>query len=86
MTKSLLPALCLVAALVQHAESFSSEVTRRQAFVKTVNTLAGGIATTIALPNLASAVVTEETPRATTRMGGLLVRRHCVFVYGHCIV
>ena len=73
MTKTLLPALCLLAALVQNAESFSSEVTRRQAFVKTVNTIAGGIATTVALPNIASAVITEETPRVTTRMGGNLV-------------
>ena len=79
MTKSLLPALCLVAALVQNAESFSTEVTRRQAFVKTVNTLAGGIAATIALPNLASAEISEETPRVTTRMGGNLVGLFCLY-------
>ena len=73
MTKTLLPVFLLGAALIPNAESFSAEVTRRQVFVKTVNTLAGGIATSVALPNLAAAEISEETPRVTTRMGGNLV-------------
>ena len=73
MTKNLLPALFLGAALLQNVESFSAEVTRRQVFVKTVNTVAGGIAISVALPKLAGAEISEETPRVTTRMGGNLV-------------
>jgi len=75
MTKSfLLSALCLLST-VHNVESFSSEVvnTRREAFVKAATAIAGGIATTVALPNIASAVPTEETPRVVSRMGGLLV-------------
>lgn len=73
MTKTLLPCLCLVAVtLLQGGNAFSSELSRRQAFVKTVNTVAGGVAASVVLPNLANAEITEETPRVTTRMGGNL--------------
>lgn len=75
MTKNILPAICLAAALLPSTtEGFSSQLSRRQAFVKAAN-VAGGVAATVALPNLAQAEVPEETPRVVTRMGGLLVRR-----------
>jgi hypothetical protein len=53
---------------------FSVDISRRQA----LQAAAAGLATAVA-PSLASilpayAVVDEETPRVTTRMGGLLVR------------
>lgn len=73
MTKTILSTVCLAAVALQGAESFSSQVSRREAFTKAANTVAGGIATTVVFPNLAFAEPTEETPRVTTRMGGLLV-------------
>lgn len=66
----------IAALLVAHsvsASAFSVEKSRRQA----IQAIGGGVATAIApgviavLP--ANAVVSEETPRVVTRMGGLLV-------------
>ena len=72
--KTLFPSLCLVACALQGTEAFSSELSRRQAVAKTFNTVAGGIATTVVLPNVVNAEISEETARVVTRMGGLLVR------------
>ena len=67
--------LCLVAAAltIHGSEGFSTELSRREALVKTIHTVAGGVAATVALPNLANAEISEETARVTTRMGGLMV-------------
>ena len=74
MTKTLIPSLFLLAvASVQETNAFSAELSRRDAVVKTLNTVAGGVAATVAVPNLANAVPEDETARVTTRMGGLLV-------------
>jgi cytochrome c biogenesis protein CcdA len=66
--------LCVAVAV----SGFSLEVSRREAF-KAALTGVAGIAT-VAAPSLLStmpafAVVSEETPRIVTRMGGLLVSR-----------
>ena len=76
MTKMFLPSLCVVAlTLVIPGQAFSTQLSRREAFAKAVGTVAGSVVTTIALPQLANAEITDETPRVTTRMGGLLVGR-----------
>lgn len=74
IAKSFTPVFCLLVAAntFQSAEAFSTELSRRQVFVKTANVV-GGVASTVALPSLATAEVSEETPRLVTRMGGLLV-------------
>ncbi|CAB9504645.1 PsbP-like protein [Seminavis robusta] len=73
MTKTILPSLCLLAAaLLPNSEAFSVELSRRNALNKAIGTAAAGIATTVVLPEFAVAAVSEETPRVTTRMGGLL--------------
>jgi hypothetical protein len=66
--------LCVSACV----SGFSLEVSRREAF-KAALTGVAGIAT-VAAPSFLStmpafAVVSEETPRIVTRMGGLLVSR-----------
>lgn len=59
------------------ASGFSVETSRRQAIQAAI----GGVATAVA-PSLisvlpANAVVSEETPRTITRMGGFLVSFDC---------
>jgi hypothetical protein len=74
MTKAFLPAFCLLASLlVLQGQAFSSDISRRQALTKAIGTVAGGVVTTLTLPGLANAEISEETPRVVTRMGGLLV-------------
>ena len=74
MPTTVLPSLCLLAgALSQGTEAFSTELSRRHVIAKTLSTVAGGVAATVVLPDLANAEISEETPRVTTRMGGLLV-------------
>ena len=78
MTKEFLPLLCLVAsALILPGESFSPDLSRRQVFTNALGTGAGGFAALVAIPQLVNAEVSEETPRVTTRMGGLLVGDFC---------
>jgi hypothetical protein len=71
MTRPFLPAFGLLAsAMVQPGEAFSAVMSRRQALT---NAIGGGIVSTVILPQLAIAEISEETPRVVTRMGGLLV-------------
>lgn len=51
--------------------STETEVSRRNAFAKSA-TFVGGVAGLV-FPSSAFAEVSEETPKTTTRMGGLLV-------------
>jgi hypothetical protein len=64
----------LVVSSTSSVSGFSVDISRRQA----IQAVAGGLATAVA-PSLvsilpANAVVDEETPRVTSRMGGNLVR------------
>lgn len=67
-----------IAALMPFSTSaFSASdasVTRRDAFAKTASTLIGGtvVGGLVGVPS-AGAVVTDETPKVISRMGGLLV-------------
>jgi len=56
----------------QYVVGFSSELSRRQAFAKVTTSVVGGVGTLISVPELSLASVTDETPRVTTRMGGLM--------------
>ena len=71
----------IACALLGAVSGFSvGEISRREAFQAAV----GGLATIVAPSLIATlpvnAVVDEETPRSTTRMGGLLVRFLALFV------
>lgn len=60
-----------------NVSALSNGLSRRQS----LEALVGGVATTVLAPSVipvlsANAVVTDETPRVVTRMGGLLVGRH----------
>jgi presenilin-like A22 family membrane protease len=61
----------LLLFVLASTSAFSIDMSRRQAIQAAI----GGVAT-VALPSIlpANAVVSEETPRVVTRMGGLLVR------------
>ena len=50
-----------------------SSISRREAFATTASTLIGGSAAGLIGVPCAGAVVTDETPKVITRMGGLLV-------------
>eukprot|EP00581_Thalassiosira_minuscula_P009185 CAMPEP_0183708070 /NCGR_PEP_ID=MMETSP0737-20130205/4467_1 /TAXON_ID=385413 /ORGANISM="Thalassiosira miniscula, Strain CCMP1093" /LENGTH=215 /DNA_ID=CAMNT_0025935861 /DNA_START=10 /DNA_END=657 /DNA_ORIENTATION=+ len=68
------PSLCFLAALAPTAAAFSvndASISRREAFAQTASLL-GGAAAIVASPAASLAVVTDETPKITTRMGGLL--------------
>lgn len=74
-----LSALTVAALLPFTASAFSvsdASVSRREAFAKTATTLIGGTvaASIVGVPLPAAAVVTDETPKVISRMGGLLVR------------
>jgi len=74
-----LSALTLASLMPFSALAFSvpndSLISRRDAFAKTAAALIGGTtaATIAGVPSSALAIVTDETPRVTSRMGGLLV-------------
>jgi ABC-type xylose transport system permease subunit len=73
-----LSALAAAALLPFTSSAFSvsdASVSRREAFAKTATTLIGGsIAGSLVGVPSAVAVVTDETPKVISRMGGLLVR------------
>ena len=74
-----LSALTVASLLPFTASAFSvsdASVSRREAFAKTATTLIGGTvaAGVVGVPLPAAAVVTDETPKVISRMGGLLVR------------
>ncbi len=48
------------------------DVSRRESFAN-VAAIVGGVAGIVASPSIASAYPTDETPRVTSRLGGLLV-------------
>jgi len=56
------------------AQSEDVSVSRRTAFLKSAVAVAGGMGLIGGSPLPSLAVVSEETPKVTTRMGGLLVR------------
>lgn len=74
-----LSALTVASLMPFSALAFSvpndSLVSRRDALVKTAAALIGGTTagTIVGVPSSALAIVTDETPRVTSRMGGLLV-------------
>lgn len=63
----------LLVALSASASAFSVEQSRRQAIQAVVGGMATAIAPSVISVLPANAVVSEETPRVVTRMGGLLV-------------
>ncbi|KAL7510624.1 hypothetical protein ACHAXN_007483 [Cyclotella atomus] len=74
-----LSALAAAALLPFTASAFSvsdASVSRREAFAKTAMTLIGGsiAGSLVGVPSSAVAIVTDETPKVISRMGGLLER------------
>jgi hypothetical protein len=79
LTMVRLSALAAAALLPFTASAFSvsdASVSRREAFAKTATTLIGGsiAGSLVGVPSSAVAIVTDETPKVISRMGGLLVR------------
>ena len=72
LTNLIIPAVMPFTASAFSASDVS--VTRRDAFAKTASTLIGGTVAggLVGVPS-AGAVVTDETPKVISRMGGLLV-------------
>jgi hypothetical protein len=74
-----LSAFTVAALMPFSASAFSvsndASVSRREAFAKTATTLIGGTVASslIGVPSPARAEVADETPKVTSRMGGLLV-------------
>ena len=68
--------LTTILAVISATEGFSP-LSRRESFAKVASSIVGGAgviaASTTAVPNAAIAYPSEETPKVTTRMGGLLV-------------
>eukprot|EP00585_Thalassiosira_rotula_P012183 CAMPEP_0196140674 /NCGR_PEP_ID=MMETSP0910-20130528/7502_1 /TAXON_ID=49265 /ORGANISM="Thalassiosira rotula, Strain GSO102" /LENGTH=217 /DNA_ID=CAMNT_0041401575 /DNA_START=5 /DNA_END=658 /DNA_ORIENTATION=- len=68
--------ICLLAALAPSTAAFSTSdnaaVSRRESFSKTASLFGGAAAVVAGLPAPSLAVVTDETPIVSTRMGGLL--------------
>jgi len=52
----------------------TTEISRRESFANVAASLVGGVGTVVLSPAMAGAIPTDETPRTTTRMGGLLDR------------
>lgn len=78
MTKLSLALVALVAVAGVHSACAFSPVSRRESMskvAKVVGGIVGGTAAASAgLPSPVNALPSEETPRVTTRMGGLLER------------
>lgn len=68
--------VCFLAALVSSTAAFSindnASTTRRESLSKAASLLAGSAAILTSSPAISLAEVTDETPKITTRMGGLL--------------
>ena len=60
--------------------SHDSSVSRRESFAK-VATIVGGVSAGLvtSFPGVSNAYPSDETPRTTTRMGGLLVSLSIIF-------
>lgn len=67
----LLAAFAPLAAVAAFSVNDNAAVSRRESFSKTASLL-GGAAALVGSPPPSLAAVSEETPRVTTRMGGLL--------------
>ena len=88
--------LATIFTLISGIQGFSTPssnpevgVSRRESFAKVASSIVSGaaVASTI-LPNAAIAYPSDETPKVTTRMGGLLVSfyRVCCLLFIYCLM